>query len=110
MSKEALAQAFRGCIGVLVKEETELVEGEAVEIQTNSSLTGATNTRKLTNDIETIYSKTTDVLSKEQVLALPSTRRLAKSPNSVPYLHGREIMILLALMWFLYLQRDLQTD
>ncbi|PBL00189.1 TIP49-domain-containing protein [Armillaria gallica] len=55
------------------EEATELVEGEVVEIQTNRSLTGlplsSYKHRKLTNDIETIYGKTIDVLSKEKVLA-----------------------------------------
>jgi len=41
MSKtEALAQAFRRSIGVRIKEETELIEGEIVEIQIDRSLTG----------------------------------------------------------------------
>lgn len=41
MSKtEALTQAFRRSIGVRIKEETEIVEGEVVEIQVDRSLTG----------------------------------------------------------------------
>ncbi len=41
MSKtEALTQAFRRSIGIRIKEETELVEGEVVEIQIDRSLTG----------------------------------------------------------------------
>lgn len=41
MSKtEALTQAFRRSIGVRIKEETELIEGEVVEIQIDRSLTG----------------------------------------------------------------------
>ncbi|SJL13435.1 uncharacterized protein ARMOST_16879 [Armillaria ostoyae] len=58
MSKtEALTQAFRQSIGIRIKEKTELVEGEVVEIQTDQSLTGATKTGKLTiktTDMETI--------------------------------------------------------
>ncbi|PBK76396.1 TIP49-domain-containing protein [Armillaria solidipes] len=76
MSKtEALTQAFRQSIGVRIKEKTELVEGEVVEIQTDQSLTGATKTGKLTiktTDIETIYdlgAKMIDALSKEKDLA-----------------------------------------
>ena len=43
MSKtEALTQAFRKSIGVRIKEETELVEGEVVEIQIDRSVTGVT--------------------------------------------------------------------
>lgn len=41
MSKtEALMQAFRRSIGVRIKEETELIEGEVVEIQVDRSVTG----------------------------------------------------------------------
>ena len=41
MSKtEALTQAFRRSIGVRIKEETELIEGEVVEIQIDRSEAG----------------------------------------------------------------------
>jgi RuvB-like protein 2 len=41
MSKtEALTQAFRRSIGVRIKEETEVIEGEIVEIQIDRSITG----------------------------------------------------------------------
>jgi RuvB-like protein 2 len=41
MSKtEALTQSLRRSIGVRIKEETELIEGEVVEIQIDRSLTG----------------------------------------------------------------------
>jgi DNA helicase TIP49 (TBP-interacting protein) len=41
MSKtEGLTQAIRRSIGVRIKEETEIVEGEVVEIQIDRSLTG----------------------------------------------------------------------
>ena len=41
MSKtEALTQALRRSIGVRIKEETELIEGEVVEMQIDRSLTG----------------------------------------------------------------------
>jgi len=76
MSKtEALTQAFRRSIGVRIKEETEIIEGEVVEIQIDRSLTGATKTGKLTiktTDMETIYdlgTKMIDALSKEKVMA-----------------------------------------
>jgi len=76
MSKtEALTQAFRRSIGVRIKEETELIEGQVVEIQIDRSLTGATKTGKLTiktTDMETIYDlgmKMIDALTKEKVLA-----------------------------------------
>ena len=55
MSKtEALMQAFRRSIGVRMKEEAEIIEGEVVEIQIDRSLTGATKTGK-------IVMKTTDM-------------------------------------------------
>lgn len=42
MSKtEALAQAFRKSIGVRIKEETEIIEGEVVEIQIDRPATGS---------------------------------------------------------------------
>lgn len=41
MSKtEALTQAFRRSIGVRIKDETEIIEGEVVEIQIDRSVTG----------------------------------------------------------------------
>lgn len=44
MSKtEALTQALRRSIGIRIKEETELIEGEVVEIQIDRSLTGVRN-------------------------------------------------------------------
>ncbi|KAK0234004.1 TIP49 C-terminus-domain-containing protein [Armillaria fumosa] len=73
---EALTQAFRRSIGMRIKEETDLVEREVVEIQIDQSLTGATKPGILalkTTDMETIYDlgskMISDVLSKEKVLA-----------------------------------------
>lgn len=44
MSKtEALTQAFRKSIGVRIKEESEIIEGEVVEIQIDRSVTGVCN-------------------------------------------------------------------
>ena len=41
MSKtEALTQAFRKSIGVRIKEESEMIDGEVVEIQIDRSVTG----------------------------------------------------------------------
>lgn len=41
MSKtEALTQAFRKSIGVRITEESEIIEGEVVEIQIDRSMTG----------------------------------------------------------------------
>ncbi|EPB91187.1 RuvB-like 2 [Mucor circinelloides 1006PhL] len=81
MSKtEALTQAFRRSIGVRIKEESELIEGEVVEIQIDRSMTGVSaecgsKTGKLTlktTDMETIYdlgNKMIDSLNKEKVMA-----------------------------------------
>mgnify|MGYP001758451771 FL=1 len=76
MSKtEALSQAFRKSIGVQIKEEAEIVEGEVVEIQIDRSLTGATKTGKIvlkTTDMETVYelgNKMIDALQREKVTA-----------------------------------------
>lgn len=80
MSKtEALTQALRRSIGVKIKEETELIEGEVVEIQIDKPLTTAASaaaiskTGKLTlktTDMETVYdlgTKMIDSLQKEKV-------------------------------------------
>lgn len=72
---EALTQAFRRSIGVRIKEETELVEGEVVEIQIDRSVSGGHKQGKLTiktTDMETVYelgAKMIDGLSKEKVVA-----------------------------------------
>lgn len=76
MSKtEALTQAFRKSIGVRIKEETELIEGEVTEIQIDRSVTGGHKQGKLTiktTDMETVYelgNKMIDSLSKEKITA-----------------------------------------
>ncbi len=94
MSKtEALTQAFRKSIGVKIKEESEMIEGEVVEIQIDRSVTGVwaclllwnmdlkliglqgNKQGKLTiktTDMETIYdmgTKMIDSMSKERVMA-----------------------------------------
>jgi hypothetical protein len=44
MSKtEALTQAFRRSIGIRIKEESEMIEGEVVEIQIDRSVTGVSD-------------------------------------------------------------------
>jgi RuvB-like protein 2 len=76
MSKtEALEQAFRKSIGVRIKEESEMIEGEVVEIQTDRSVTGGTKQGKLTiktTDMESVYdmgTKMIDSMTKERVMA-----------------------------------------
>lgn len=81
MSKtEALTQALRRSIGVRIREETEMIQGEVVEIQIDKPLTaaggatgGLSKTGKLTlktTDMETVYdlgTKMIDSMSKEKV-------------------------------------------
>ncbi|XP_065070503.1 ruvB-like 2 [Rhopilema esculentum] len=75
MSKtEALTQAFRKSIGIRIKEETEIIEGEVVEIQIDRPATGAgVKVGKLTlktTEMETIYdlgAKMIESLTKEKV-------------------------------------------
>ncbi len=77
MSKtEALMQAFRRSIGVRIKEETEMIEAEVVEIQIERAADGAgPKTGKMvlkTTDMEAIYDlgqKMIDALTKEKVQA-----------------------------------------
>ena len=76
MSKtEALTQAFRKSIGVRIKEESEIIEGEVVEIQIDRSVSGGNKQGKLTiktTDMETVYdmgTKMIDSMTKEKVIA-----------------------------------------
>merc|ERR1711942_125818 len=77
MSKtEALTQAFRKSIGVRIKEETEIIEGEVVEVQIDRPATGTgAKVGKLTlktTEMETIYDlgqKMIECLTKEKVQA-----------------------------------------
>uniref|UniRef100_A0A8C5MXP9 RuvB-like helicase n=1 Tax=Leptobrachium leishanense TaxID=445787 RepID=A0A8C5MXP9_9ANUR len=77
MSKtEALTQAFRRSIGVRIKEETEIIEGEVVEVQIDRPATGTgAKVGKLTlktTEMETIYdlgTKMIESLTKEKVQA-----------------------------------------
>ena len=76
---EALTQAFRRSIGVRIKEETEIIEGEVVEIEIDrpaaGSSKGAAKTGKLTlktTEMETVYDlgqKMIDSLTKEKAQA-----------------------------------------
>jgi len=74
---EALTQAFRRSIGVRIKEETEMIEGEVVEINidrpganpANSSSPGGQLVLK-TSDMESTFDlgqKMIDALSKEKI-------------------------------------------
>lgn len=75
MSKtEALTQAFRRSIGVRISEETEIIEGEVVEIQIDRPQQGTgPKTGKITmktTDMETVYDlgqKMIEALQKEKV-------------------------------------------
>merc|ERR1719231_489175 len=75
MSKtEALTQAFRRSIGIRIKEEAEIIEGEGVEIQIDRPAAGSgAKVGKLTlktTEMETIYdlgAKMIDALQEEKV-------------------------------------------
>eukprot|EP00123_Amoebidium_parasiticum_P017906 comp24027_c0_seq1/m.42984 comp24027_c0_seq1/g.42984 ORF comp24027_c0_seq1/g.42984 comp24027_c0_seq1/m.42984 type:complete len:476 (-) comp24027_c0_seq1:501-1928(-) len=75
MSKtEALMQAFRRSIGIRIKEEAEVIEGEVVEVQIDRPASGTgPKVGKLTmktTDMETIYdlgAKMIDSLVKEKI-------------------------------------------
>eukprot|EP01096_Ripella_sp_DP13-Kostka_P003890 TRINITY_DN15892_c0_g1_i1.p1 TRINITY_DN15892_c0_g1~~TRINITY_DN15892_c0_g1_i1.p1 ORF type:complete len:471 (-),score=224.29 TRINITY_DN15892_c0_g1_i1:26-1417(-) len=77
MSKvEALTQALRRSIGVRIKEDTEIIEGEVVELQLERPAVGSGMKRgKMTiktTDMETVYDlgqKMIDALIKEKVEA-----------------------------------------
>ena len=77
MSKtEALTQAFRRSIGVRILEETEVIEGEVVEIQVDTPVSAtAQKSGRLTlctTEMETVYdlgAKMIDMLTKEKVSA-----------------------------------------
>lgn len=76
MSKtEALTQAFRRSIGVRIIEETEIIEGEVVEIQIDEPTAAGEKTGRLTlctTEMETVYdlgTKMIDALQKEKVSA-----------------------------------------
>ncbi len=59
MSKtEALTQAFRKSIGVRIREEAEIIEGEVVEIEIDKSVSSGGKTGKITlktTEMETVY-------------------------------------------------------
>eukprot|EP01036_Dinobryon_divergens_P028361 gene28361-37293_t len=76
MSKtEALTQAFRRSIGVRIMEETELIEGEVVEIQIDEPTSTGDKTGRLTlctTEMETVYdlgTKMIEALQKEKISA-----------------------------------------
>jgi RuvB-like protein 2 len=73
---EALSQAFRKSMGVRIKEETELIEGEVVEVEIDRPADGSgAKTGKIvvkTTDIETQYdlgNKMIEQLIKQKVQA-----------------------------------------
>merc|ERR1719415_439434 len=78
MSKtEALTQAFRRSIGVRIREEAEIIEGEVVEVQIDRPATGTgAKVGKLTlktTEMETIYdlgNKMIESVIKEKVQAV----------------------------------------
>ncbi|OMJ87713.1 hypothetical protein SteCoe_10558 [Stentor coeruleus] len=76
MSKtEALTQALRRSIGVRIKEEAELIEGEVVEIEIERSVTSGAKAGKLilkTTEMETVYdlgAKMIEQLQREKIVS-----------------------------------------
>jgi RuvB-like protein 2 len=79
MSKtEALTQAFRRSIGVRIMEETDIIEGEVVEIQTDQPNAGEATAEKTgrvtlcTTEMETVYdlgARMIEAMQKEKVTA-----------------------------------------
>eukprot|EP00828_Plagiopyla_frontata_P041952 TRINITY_DN613_c0_g1_i1.p1 TRINITY_DN613_c0_g1~~TRINITY_DN613_c0_g1_i1.p1 ORF type:complete len:462 (+),score=74.36 TRINITY_DN613_c0_g1_i1:174-1559(+) len=76
MSKtEALTQAFRRSIGVRIKEESEIVEGEVIDIEIDKSATSGAKTGKITlktTEMETEYdlgAKMIEAISKEKIVS-----------------------------------------
>lgn len=106
MSKtEALMQAFRRSIGVRIKEETEIIEGEVVEIQIDRPASGVgRKVGKLTmktTDMETIYDlgdKLIDSLMKDKVQSGDvisidkSTGKVSKLGRSTTRVNDYEVM------------------
>jgi len=69
MSKtEALTQAFRKSIGVRIKEESEIIEGEVVEIQIDKSVSGVSDLRPVILRNTKTASRATN---KENLLSRP---------------------------------------
>ena len=76
MSSNYVLQAFRKSIGVRIREETEIIEGEVVEVQIDrpASGTGAKigKITLKTTEMETIYdlgTKMIESVMKEKVIA-----------------------------------------
>jgi len=76
MSKtEAMTQAFRRSIGVRIMEETEIIEGEVVEVQVDTAAGAGGKTGRITlctTEMETVYdlgAKMIEALQKEKVTA-----------------------------------------
>ena len=76
MSKtEALTQAFRKSIGVRIREEAEIIEGEVVEIEIDKSVSSGSKSGKITlktTEMETVYDlghKMIEAIQKEKIVA-----------------------------------------
>lgn len=106
MSKtEALTQAFRRSIGVRIKEDTEIIEGEVVEVQIDRPASGVGQRMgKLTiktTEMETTYElgqKMIDSLVKDKVqsgdvISLDkSTGKITRLGRSYSRVHDFEVM------------------
>lgn len=88
MSKtEALTQAFRRSIGVRIMEETEVIEGEVVEIQIDKPADGkgeqSGQLTLKTTEMETVYDlgeKVRTAHGRRRAVARAGGRRGARQP------------------------------
>ena len=76
MSKtEELTQAFRKSIGIRIKEESEIIEGEVVDIEINKQVSTGQKTGKMTlktTEMESTYDlgqKMIESITKEKIMA-----------------------------------------
>lgn len=84
---EALTQALRRAIGVRIKEETEVIEGEVVEISVDRLLTGGHQQGRLTiktTDMETVYD-----LGAKMITQLTQAKVVAGDVISIDKALGR---------------------
>lgn len=84
---EALTQAIRQSIGVRITEDSEVIEGEVVEIVIDRSITGAQKQGKLTiktTDMETVYD-----LGPQLVAQLTKERAMAGDVLSIEKSTGK---------------------
>uniref|UniRef100_A0A915DH22 RuvB-like helicase n=1 Tax=Ditylenchus dipsaci TaxID=166011 RepID=A0A915DH22_9BILA len=82
---EALMQAFRRAIGIRIKEETEVLEGEVVQVEVDRPASGVgPKVGKLTlktSDMEAIYDIGNKMSTRDQIEITKMGRSIAKSAD-----------------------------